>query len=386
MPIRPTSVLLAAGITVLAGCGAPAGSADIQERSEGSAGSANPTVASSEPAAGTTPAGTAAPSNPPVSPPSPATPTAPATPATPAVPLGTRNPSVHVTIAVPQYDAPGAPVQVIVTAAGAKDVDVAVDGNAGQCVGDMWTHRTGTSRRCWITLPTTPGTHTITARARLGDRYGVGTKKIEAKGPNGGAVDAATRDRILTCGNTTRDVWLTFDDGFLEESTMRTMLTALRRENVQARFFAMGQWARANPRMVAAIRSEGHLIENHTDTHESLNEVDAATLRSQIERGPSSDATLLRPGFGAGAFTRRVTDEAARVGQDVCYWDVDTRDWSRPGVDAIIDRALRGDSYTPPAHPGSVILMHMTNPQTARALPGLIRSLRAEGLTLPPLH
>jgi len=28
----------------------------------------------------------------------------------------------------------------------------------------------------------------------------------------------------------------------------------------------------------------------------------------------------------------------------------------------------------------------MTNPQTARALPGLIRSLRAEGLTLPPLH
>jgi len=380
MPARRVALFAAVIASVTAGCGGPSPTTTSQPTASAPS-STTPaentqTIRSdttTSPAATPTPAPTA-------SQPTSSSPTA------ADIPLGPRDPKTKVRIAVPQYDAPGSPVSVILTAPGAKGFDVAVAGRRGECVGETWRHAGGTSQRCWITLPTKRGTHTITAHARLGGRHALGTTTIDAAGPNGGAVDAATRDRILTCGNTTRDVWLTFDDGFLSERTMRSMLTTLRRENVQARFFGMGQWARATPRMVEEIRAAGHLVENHTDTHESLNALDAATLRRQITRGPSTDATLLRPGFGAGAFTQRVTDEAARVGQRVCYWNVDTRDWSRPGVDKIVDRVLHGDSYTEPARPGSVILMHMTSTQTAEALPTLIHRLRDEGLTLPPLR
>jgi peptidoglycan/xylan/chitin deacetylase (PgdA/CDA1 family) len=54
-------------------------------------------------------------------------------------------------------------------------------------------------------------------------------------------------------------------------------------------------------------------------------------------------------------------------------WDVDPRDWTNPGVGAIVDRSVR------PARSGSIILLH-TKPQTALALRGIIRALRRRGL------
>ena len=68
------------------------------------------------------------------------------------------------------------------------------------------------------------------------------------------------------------------------------------------------------------------------------------------------------------------TTHAAGLAADAGYrqtvvWDVDPRDWTSPGVGAIVARAVR------PARSGSIILLHV-KPQTARALPFIIRSLR----------
>ncbi|GAB47113.1 polysaccharide deacetylase family protein [Mobilicoccus pelagius] len=370
-------VLSSVGLAVaLAGCGAT-GPATQDPATTPAAGSSD----------STTPAPPAAPPTP-----SPATPTtissttAVTTPAAPTT-TGPIDRAVQVRVHAPVYDSPGALVPIIPTARGARSFDVSVGGRRGECTGDTWTHATGTAQQCWITIPEKGGRATIDVRAHLTNGHdAVGTQPIEGKGVPGSPVDAATRDRILHCGNTSDDVWLTFDDGFLSDATMNRVLDTLERENVRARFFATGQWSRANPAMTAALLRAGHLVENHTDTHESLNAIDDAALRRQIDRGPATDATLVRPGFGAGAFTTRVSAAAERAGQKVCYWDVDTRDWAGPSAEEITERVLRGDRSTPPARPGSVVLMHMTGKHTPEALPGLIRGLRAKGLTLPALH
>ena len=58
-------------------------------------------------------------------------------------------------------------------------------------------------------------------------------------------------------------------------------------------------------------------------------------------------------------------------------WSTDTADYARPGVDAIVRKALRG------ARPGAIILMHDgggDRSQTVRALPRILRGLRKRRL------
>ena len=56
-------------------------------------------------------------------------------------------------------------------------------------------------------------------------------------------------------------------------------------------------------------------------------------------------------------------------------WTVDTNDYLRPGVNAIVDRAVDG------ARPGAIILLHDAGgdrSQTVAALPRIIAALRAK--------
>lgn len=295
--------------------------------------------------------------------------------------------AARVGVRAPKYDSPGGMVAVIATAPGARSFSASVPGGRGECSGPTWRHADGVSQRCWITLPRTPGTHTITVRARLsGNAQARGTARIVASGPRTSAVSTSVRDRTLNCGNTTRDVWLTFDDGFTSTISMRRMLAALKANNVRARFFATGTWARSHPAMVRELQRAGHIVENHTSTHQALSRISDSALRNEIGRGPATRPHLVRPGYGAGAYTTRVADAAAAFGQRVCHWGVDPSDYAGASATTMTSRVLRGDRTTPPARAGSVVLMHMTGRHTTEALPGIIRGLRAKGLTLPRLR
>ena len=61
------------------------------------------------------------------------------------------------------------------------------------------------------------------------------------------------------------------------------------------------------------------------------------------------------------------------------FWTIDTRDWSRPGVDKIVHRATKN------VRNGSIILMHDgggNREQTLKALPQVIRILKDKGYEL----
>jgi peptidoglycan/xylan/chitin deacetylase (PgdA/CDA1 family) len=66
-------------------------------------------------------------------------------------------------------------------------------------------------------------------------------------------------------------------------------------------------------------------------------------------------------------------------------WDVDSRDWTRPGARAIVRNVV------PRVRPGSIVLMHDAGGnrlQTVAALPFIVRRLRARGfrfVTVPQM-
>ncbi|QQS02247.1 MAG: polysaccharide deacetylase family protein [Austwickia sp.] len=316
------------------------------------------------------------------------------TPTTPAV---TRPTQATVTVYGPDVDAPGALLPMVVTAHGTTEQEgvefaVAVAGQAGTCEGPKWRHADGLSQKCWVTLPAAPGKTQVTATARLSGPGWVaqaagGTYGVAATGPPAIAPSREERDRTRRCGNTTDEVWLTFDDGFESAAALHAVVDRLTAAGVRGRFFAVGTWARSNPALVAEIRRQGHLVENHSGSHQWLNTLGDAALRTEIANGPAADEPrLLRPGYGGGVFTNRVRDAAAELGLGLCFWTVDPRDWAGPTADVITSRVLVGDAKTPPVAAGGIVLFHMTGAHTAEALPRVIEGIRAKGLTLAALR
>ncbi|MFD0901375.1 polysaccharide deacetylase family protein [Actinomadura sediminis] len=174
-------------------------------------------------------------------------------------------------------------------------------------------------------------------------------------------------------------VELTFDDG--PDVYTPQVLEVLRAHGVRAVFYVTGEKAAARPAMVREIAAAGHRVENHGWNHPHLTDLAPAQVREQLAR--TSDAvedagaprpTLFRPPFGDADPT--VEAQARALGMRVVRWTVDTHDWRGRAPDEIAATVLTR------AEPGAVVLMHdgvARSAATVRALPTIIRGLRARG-------
>jgi peptidoglycan/xylan/chitin deacetylase (PgdA/CDA1 family) len=183
-----------------------------------------------------------------------------------------------------------------------------------------------------------------------------------------------------------RRVALTFDDGAV--GPWASILDTLKRHRVHATFFPLGPNAAASPGLMRRTVREGNAIGTHGWTHSPMTrqrarEIQSEWLRSTRpwwEETAHTPVSYCRPPYGdvdGGV----VTASAAIGFYRVILWDVDSEDWSQPGVRAISRRVLSG------IHPGAIVCMHLT-PQTAKALPRILRRLRARGyraVSLPEL-
>jgi peptidoglycan-N-acetylglucosamine deacetylase len=180
----------------------------------------------------------------------------------------------------------------------------------------------------------------------------------------------------------TRDVALTFDDG--PGPWTPRVLDELRRLHVRATFFVVGSMAAIRPDDVRAEAHAGMEVENHTWSHAFMTALPAAGQRDQIE----SDNLVIKrltgrrprffrpPGWRFSMGVARIVRRERMIG---VLRTVDTRDWTLPGVRAIVRAALR-------VRPGGVIALHdaggYTRAQTVAALPYIVRGLRRRHLRL----
>ena len=151
-------------------------------------------------------------------------------------------------------------------------------------------------------------------------------------------------------------VALTIDDGPSPVYTPR-ILRILRRYGVTASFSMIGLNAAAYPGVAREVAAAGHMIVNHTWSHYNLGYMSAAGVQDEIARATDAihAATGERPGmFRApyGVWPPAVFSYCARAGLTPLAWSVDPRDWSRPGVRAIVRTIVSG------TRTGSVILEH----------------------------
>jgi peptidoglycan/xylan/chitin deacetylase (PgdA/CDA1 family) len=175
-------------------------------------------------------------------------------------------------------------------------------------------------------------------------------------------------------------VVLTFDDGPDPVYTPQ-VLDILAAYGAKATFFEVGRNVAKHPALTKRIHDAGHSVQNHTWTHTDLRKLSATSFRQEvvptdqaIRAQTGSTPACLRPPYGGVNYT--VKQRAKALGKDLVVWDIDSRDWTKPGTAAIVRRVLAG------VHNGSVILMHDgggNRSQTVAALPTILKSLTAKG-------
>ncbi|HVV29867.1 MAG TPA: polysaccharide deacetylase family protein [Mycobacteriales bacterium] len=177
-------------------------------------------------------------------------------------------------------------------------------------------------------------------------------------------------------------VALTFDDG-PDPTWTPKILAILAAYHARATFFVIGTNAHAHPELVRAEYLAGHGVGSHTWSHPDLTRLPAAQVQQQLQltqvavaQATGKAPTCLRPPYDAiNAPVRIIT---AQNKLTMMLYDVDPRDWQRPGANAIAARVLAA------IHPGAVVDMHDAGgnrSETVAALPLILQGLQARHLT-----
>jgi peptidoglycan-N-acetylglucosamine deacetylase len=187
---------------------------------------------------------------------------------------------------------------------------------------------------------------------------------------------------VRTAGSQHRELALTFDDG--PGPYTPQILKVLTRTHTPATFFEVGIGDRYFASSTAKIVADGDPIGDHTETHPAMSGLSRRAQRRQLlaEAGAIGNEgapfpRMYRPPYGL--WNKATLSLLHHYRMLMVLWSVDTDDWERPGVKAIVHNALQG------AKPGAIILLHDAGgdrTQTVAALPRIIRDLRRRGYRL----
>ena len=171
-------------------------------------------------------------------------------------------------------------------------------------------------------------------------------------------------------------VALTFDDG-PNPATTPQVLETLAKYDIKATFFVLGKNVSGNEDLVKRIKSEGHVVGNHSWSHPILSQLSLDEAKKQITdtedvltKVLGSSSKLMRPPYGA------ITDDI-RNSLDLSFimWDVDSLDWKSKNEASILTEIQHQVAN------GSIVLMHDIHSPTVNALPRVIEYLKNQGYT-----
>jgi peptidoglycan-N-acetylglucosamine deacetylase len=147
-----------------------------------------------------------------------------------------------------------------------------------------------------------------------------------------------------------KEVFLTFDDGPVPEVTP-LVLGILKKYNVKATFFCVGENVQKHPEVFDLLLKEGHAVGNHTFHHTKAWKTDCNAYLSEVEQcNRLVKSKLFRPPYG------QINRKIARIlGKNyrIIMWSALTGDY---------DKTLSGDQCLANAVnntvPGSIIVFH----------------------------
>lgn len=144
-----------------------------------------------------------------------------------------------------------------------------------------------------------------------------------------------------------RGVNITIDDG-PDPNWTPQVLQLLKDNGVKATFCMVGTQAQAHPDLVKAVVADGHRLCNHTVSHDTAMDSKSEAYQSQqildAERMITKASGGVRPQYyraPGGAFTPYSRHLAASRGMRPLGWNVDSKDFERPGVDTMVATVKR---------------------------------------------
>ncbi|MBL6667561.1 MAG: polysaccharide deacetylase family protein [Crocinitomicaceae bacterium] len=149
--------------------------------------------------------------------------------------------------------------------------------------------------------------------------------------------------RRIWRGEDSNSVYLTFDDGPDIETTP-WVLDLLKRENIKATFFCIGQNIEKHPSLFKEILNNGHRIGNHTYKHEKGTKTrKTAYLDSFGKTETLHSSNLFRPPYGRINIFQ--VDNLLSMGKKIIMWTWNAQDYKKSLKHSqIIDKArtIRG--------------------------------------------
>lgn len=190
-------------------------------------------------------------------------------------------------------------------------------------------------------------------------------------------------------GNTEEKViYLTFDAGF-ENGATEPILDALKKHNVKATFFLVGNYIKTRPDLVKRMVEEGHIVGNHTASHPDMSKIaDMESFKKEIDTLEQlyKDVTgqemqkFYRP--PQGKFSEENLKMAQQMGYKTIFWSLAYVDWiedKQPTKEEAFSKLLTR------IHPGAIVLLHNTSKTNGEILDELLTKWEAMGYTFQSL-
>lgn len=175
-------------------------------------------------------------------------------------------------------------------------------------------------------------------------------------------------------------VALTFDDGPDADSTPR-VLDLLKRYDVRATFFVVGEQARQNPELIHRMVAEGHTVAGHSYYHLPQSTLWSSQRYTEelfrcndvVARLTGLRMRLYRPPFGVT--NPPIARAVKNLGLIPVGWSVRSLDTVTKNSDRVVDRVMRG------LRGGDVILLHDRLENSEELLEKLLTALRTQHYT-----
>lgn len=194
----------------------------------------------------------------------------------------------------------------------------------------------------------------------------VGTADANALSAYDAAFIGDTSEKVL---------YLTFDAGY-ENGCTAKILDVLKKQEVPAAFFLVGNYIEKNADLVRRMVEEGHTVANHTMHHYDMSRIsDPAAFQKELEDLETLYTSVTgehmkkyyRP--PQGIYSEKNLKLAKDLGYKTVFWSLAYVDWnndSQPTKEQAFSKLI------PRIHNGAVILLHSTSQTNAAILDELL--------------
>ena len=172
-----------------------------------------------------------------------------------------------------------------------------------------------------------------------------------------------------------KNLYLTFDAGY-ENGYTAGILDVLKKHDVKAAFFLVGNYLKTSPELVKRMVSEGHTVGNHTYSHPDMSAISTEdAFREELSKLEEEYKSVTgkemlkynRP--PQGKYSEANLKMAKDLGYRTIFWSLAYVDWyesDQPTKEEAFNKLI------PRVHPGAIVLLHSTSKTNAEILDELL--------------